>query len=415
MGKPVLFVNGNNLADVTGGGSSYLRVHARAARRLGFEPHIFCPAPRDGVSETDFGIVHLVASPFRPFGALTVALHTPRLAASVKRFLSTREGPHLIHCMIWLRIGLIARRRLGRKGVKVVAVNGLYTTADSECSAKVRGLSEAHGIRQRLRYQAEMLWTSLVVEREERQVYHEADLLTYNYDSVRRLFQERHGEGAEMRKLPYTSESAFLYEGVEIEAHKERPIAAPRLANLDAPLIIAVSRHDPRKGVDTLLRALAILRESGAIFRACLIGHGPLLEPHRKLARRLELDDVVTITGWVPDPFDYLRHADIFVLPSLQEGSGSLSLIEALQAGLLIVASNVDGIPEDVTDGDSALLVPPGDAIALSHTLWRALTDPNLRIRLRRRARETFVEKFSAEAFTNALQTLYAELGFNNE
>jgi hypothetical protein len=85
MGNPVVDVNGNNLADVTGGGSSYVRVHARAALRLGFEPHIFCPAPRDGVLETDFGVVHLVASPFRPFGALMVARNVPALGRGTDR------------------------------------------------------------------------------------------------------------------------------------------------------------------------------------------------------------------------------------------------------------------------------------------------------------------------------------------
>jgi glycosyltransferase involved in cell wall biosynthesis len=263
-----------------------------------------------------------------------------------------------------------------------------------------------------------MLWTRLVVEREERQVYHKADLLTYNYDSVRRLFIERHGEGVEMRKLPYTSESAFLHEDAE-ESLRGRIEAPSCLTDWrgtdslsDAPLIVAVSRHDPRKGIDELLRALERLRASGGRFRACLVGHGPLLESHRRMARQLRLDDVVMITGWVPDPFAYLCHADIFVLPSFQEGSGSLSLIEALQAGLPVVASNVDGIPEDVADGDSALLVPPGDTIALSHALTRAMTDLDLRIRLQRRARETFVEKFSAQTFTAALRDLYAELGF---
>lgn len=95
-----------------------------------------------------------------------------------------------------------------------------------------------------------------------------------------------------------------------------------------------------------------------------------------------------------------------------QEASGALSLIEAMQAGVAIVASNIDGIPEDVSDGDSALLVEPDNVEQLSQALARALTDPEMRGRLRRRARETFVKKFSAETFTSALRSLYAELSF---
>ncbi len=410
MGRAIVFVNGNNLAGATGGGSSYMRLHARAALRLGFEPHIFCPAPEDDLLTTDYGTVHLVASPFRPFGALMSVAHSPLMAASIERFLSTREGPHLIHSFIWVRAGLIARRRLRRKGVTTITVNGLYTTAESEFQAKSSGASADYNIRQRLRYRAELLWARLVIEREERRVYRGADLLIYNYDSVRRLFQERHGEGALMRKLPYTSETIFLNEDI-----KERPVAPAELAALqprDAPLIVSVSRHDPRKGLDVLLRALARLRAAGARFRACLVSHGPLIHAHRRLAAQLGLNDVTLITGWVPDPFAYLCHADIFVLPSIQEGSGSLALIDALQAGLPIVASGVDGVPEDVTDGDSALLVEPGDESALSGAIERLLADQALRRRLARRARETFDEKFSSDALIGALRSTYAELGF---
>jgi glycosyltransferase involved in cell wall biosynthesis len=412
MGRVIVFVTGNNLAvSMGGGGTGYMRAHARAALRLGFEPHIFCPAHKGGLLSTDYGTVHLAPSPFRSFGAMMSAVHSPFVAACIERFLLSlkgREERRLIHSFIWLRAGLVASRRLRRKGVNALTINSLYTTVGHECHAKVRGLSESHDARQRLRYRAEMWWTRLVVEREERDVYRNVDLLTYNYDSVRKLFLDRHGEGAAMCKLPYTSESAFLNQEAKVAPPSELLSLQPR----NAPLIVSVSRHDPRKGLDVLLHALARLRQSGARFRACLVGYGPLLESHRRLAERLGLNDVTVITGLVPDPLAYLCHADIFVLPSLQEGSGSLSLIEALQAGLPVVASGIDGILEDVTDGDSALLVESNNVDQLSRALARALTDAELRARLRRRARETFVEKFSPETFTNALGDLYAGLGF---
>jgi glycosyltransferase involved in cell wall biosynthesis len=412
MAKPIVFVIGSNPVEALGGGASYARLHARAALRIGFEPHIFCPAPQAGLLTTDFGVVHLVASPFRPFGALMSACHSLLLARSIERFFSTRAGPHLIHCFIWWRAGVIASQRLRRKGVEALTLSGLFTTANHEISAKLRGLNSAHGASQRCRYLAEALWTKTIIELEERHVYRESHLLTYNYDSVRKLFLDRHGKGVEMRKLPYTSEAAFLR---ETQAESTKPVAPHPLAALKqpaAPLIVAVSRHDPRKGLDVLLHALAHLRATGVEFRACLVGGGPLLESHRRLAQRLQLEDVTAIVGWVPDPFVYLQHADIFVLPSIQEGSGSLSLIEALQAGLPVVASNLDGIPEDVTDGESALLVEPGQAVALSQALAQLINDAGLRQRLACRAREVFVEKFSPAVFTEALRATYAELGF---
>ncbi|HKQ78887.1 MAG TPA: glycosyltransferase, partial [Blastocatellia bacterium] len=243
----------------------------------------------------------------------------------------------------------------------------------------------------------------------ERRAYRESEFVLINYESVRRLLLAHFGERLNLRRVPYCSESAFLREDGAAP-----PAIPPELASLepkDAPLIVSVSRHDPRKGVDGLIRALARLRTAGVKFRACLVGGGGLLEPHRRLAESLGLGSETLITGSVADAYAYLRPADVFALPSLEEGSGSVALLEAMQAGIAVVASDVDGIPEDVTDGDSALLVEPGNISALSRAIERVLADTALRHRLAGRARETFDERFSPDALTSALQEIYAGLG----
>jgi glycosyltransferase involved in cell wall biosynthesis len=421
MGREIIFVTGRNPAHGKGGGSSYVRAHMRAALRAGFEPHVFCIDERYGVSEEAFGTVHRVVPPFllrRAIAGLerqkgffahwlagfalspySAALHSRRLAASIERHLHGRPGPHLIHGFYtWGCVGLEVRARRGRGSADIVVVNSVYTTARHETRAKTRGADT--NLLHRAVFRAERLWIDLAVRRQERLTYTQSHVVLLNYDSVRRMLLAEHGAGAEMRKAPYSAETAFT---------RESP-AAPR-AEADAPLIVSVSRHDPRKGIDVLLRALSTLRAEGVRFRACLVSGGPLLTGHRRLAERLGLADVATFTGWVADPAPHLHGADVFVMPSLQEGSGSLALLEALQAGLAIVATNVDGIPEDVKHGESALLVEPGDADALRHALARTLTDAALRARLRRNARKAFEQRFTAEAFSDALGKLYAELG----
>jgi glycosyltransferase involved in cell wall biosynthesis len=430
MAKEVVFVTGRNPTEGKGGGSCYVRAHMRAAMRAGFEPHVFCIDAEAGTTQENFGFVHRVVSPLlskAAFGApkaarserffahwlaafalspYAVVAHAGRLAANVERFLSARAGPHLIHGFYtWGCVGLDVRERLQCRGVETVVVTSVYTTAGHEACGKTRG-ADRENLLYRAVYRAERLWIDCVVRRQERRAYTESRLVLLNYDSVRRLLLVEHGEGAEIRKTPYSSEAAFLSDDAPGTAPPlERPDAAS-----DAPLIVSVSRHDPRKGVDVLLRALAALRDAGVRFRACLVSGGPLLESHRRLAERLRLADVTTFTGWVADPHPFLRRADVFVLPSLQEGGGSISLLEALQAGLAIVASNVDGIAEDVRDGENALLVEPGNADQLSRALALALTDADLRERLRRRAHQTFGESFSAETFSAAMGRIYAEL-----
>jgi glycosyltransferase involved in cell wall biosynthesis len=102
----------------------------------------------------------------------------------------------------------------------------------------------------------------------------------------------------------------------------------------------------------------------------------------------------------------------VFVLPSLEEGSGSVSLLEAMQGGVAPVLSRIDGIPDDVRDGESALLVEPSDAALLASALARLLADAPLRQRMARAAHECFIKRFSAEAFVADLRMNYERLGF---
>jgi glycosyltransferase involved in cell wall biosynthesis len=247
-----------------------------------------------------------------------------------------------------------------------------------------------------------------VVARYERQQFRRA-LVLVNYESVSRLITAQFGPAINFRYMPYCAETAFQQDELQRRS-SEAPESIRKLHLPEAPLIVTVSRQDPRKGLDVLLHALASLRAKGVSFRACVVGCGVLLENHRKLAEQLGLMDVTAFPGWVEEPFDYLSHADLFVLPSLEEGSGSVSLLQAMQAGVAIVASNVDGIPEDVTNGDSALLVEPGNAFALGQAIEQLLIDVDLRGRLAQRARAVFEESFSAEALTEALRRLYGEL-----
>src|SRR5262245_10819310 len=394
MSKEIVFITGRDPSQGKGGGSSYVRAHARAALRAGFEPHIFCVEERDEVAEEDFGFIHRVASPILPHWAMkalpsgrperfleqwlaafavnpyTAPVHTPWLVAGVEKFLSKRAGPHLIHGFYtWGCAGLAVRERLRRRGVEAVVVNSVYTTAENEARARTRRAADSGSLRQRAIFQAERLWIRYIVKRYERRAYTKSQLVLLNYESVRRLFLSEHGPGAETRKLPYSSEEAFLRDGAAEAIPEPEPISALQPRN--APLIVSVSRHDPCKDVHVLIRALAELRVRGVRCRACLVSGGPLFSTHQRLVERLGLTDVMTLTGWVSDPYPYLRSADVFALPSLQEGSGSVSQLEALQAGAAVVASNVDGIPEDVSDGDNALLVEPVNVAALSCALER--------------------------------------------
>lgn len=160
-----------------------------------------------------------------------------------------------------------------------------------------------------------------------------------------------------------------------------------------------------------LIEALTLLHGARVPFRACLLSGGPLLEAHIEMVARAGLGEAIVVTGNVEVPGAYLGQADIFALASLQEGSGSLALLEAMQAGLAPVVTSVDGLIEDVEHEANGLVVPPGDPGALAAALRRLIEDAALRRLLAAGARETFEARFTAEHLTRELGALYKEAG----
>ena len=162
--------------------------------------------------------------------------------------------------------------------------------------------------------------------------------------------------------------------------------------------ILSVARQYPRKDTATLLRALPDVRRAVPGARLRIVGGGPELPELRALASTLGLGDAVQFEGAVPDD-DAVRRAffeaDVFCLPSRQEGFG-IAFLEAMAAGLPVVAARAGAVPELVQDGETGLLVPPGKPGALSETLVLLLQDRELGARLGRaglrRAREYDLE-----------------------
>ena len=144
----------------------------------------------------------------------------------------------------------------------------------------------------------------------------------------------------------------------------------------DARVLLAVCRLEPQKGVDVAIRALRELPDTWLV----VLGEGPQREELEELA-----DERVYLPGRVPDVAAWLRRADVLVHPVRWEGFG-LAVLEAMLAGVPVVASNVSSLPELL--GDAGLLVPPNDPSALAAAVNRV--PPDLGERGLERARAEF-------------------------
>jgi glycogen synthase len=166
----------------------------------------------------------------------------------------------------------------------------------------------------------------------------------------------------------------------------EGPFEDP-FSGVGRPRVLFVGRLAPQKGVDTLVAAAGLLKDPCA--QVLLVGDGPERKALERETERLGVGDRLHFVGFVTHDRlpAAMAHADVLVLPSLYEELGTV-LLEAMQAGLPIVASETGGILDVIEDGVNGLLVPPGDPEALARGIDRILSDGDLARRLSEGAQE---------------------------
>lgn len=184
-------------------------------------------------------------------------------------------------------------------------------------------------------------------------------------------------------------------------AHDGPP--AERLAA--GPVVGSLGRFTDQKGFDALVRALPALPDATLV----LVGDGPERGALEALAAQLGVAERLVVTGWTADARRHLPSFDVFALPSRWEGM-PLVILEAMHAGLPVVASDVGSVAEAVRDGETGYVVAPGDEATLHARLAALIDDPALRRRLGARARAVAAECFTAEAMARRYEAVYRDV-----
>ncbi len=199
------------------------------------------------------------------------------------------------------------------------------------------------------------------------------------------------------------------YRGGAKQRQRQTIYARYRL-NPDLPLIGTVANLlEHRKGYDTLLQALKLLKEDGVPLQAIFCGQGPDRAKLEKQCQALHLHEDVRFAGFVAEVYDLLTAVDIFCFPSRDEALG-LAVQEAAHAGCCIVATRSGGVPEMVEHGTSSMLSDEGDAVALASNLQLVLNDVPLRQRLAANAKTHVAQNLSVEKMVTDTAQVYAQL-----
>ena len=179
------------------------------------------------------------------------------------------------------------------------------------------------------------------------------------------------------------------------------------------PLILAVGRLIAKKGFADLIRACGLILERGKSFQCEIIGEGPLENELRGQIERLDLQNLVALSGAKPqrEVRQRLAAANVFVLPSVVDPEGGMDnlptvIMEAMATGLPVVSTNIGGIPEMVVENETGFLLEPGDVVGLANAIEKVIDDRVLAQRLGHAGYQRAHEFFSIEKNVRELYAL---------
>jgi len=205
--------------------------------------------------------------------------------------------------------------------------------------------------------------------------------------------------------------SATVANGVDVEAQDLALVGAPvrREAlglTADALVVGSVARFDPVKNLGALVGALARLAPREPRLTLLLIGDGADKARLQALAARARLGPRVVFAGWLEDSARACPTMDLYAAPSLKEGL-PLALLEAMAAGLAVVATDVPGHRDVVRDGETGLLVPAGDEGALAEAIGALAADAARRRRLGSAGRQRVLREFGVAPMVAKTAEIY--------
>ncbi len=387
----------------TGGMNVYVRDLTRELGRMGVGVDVFTRSQDEHVPHVlhDLGhgnrVVHIPAGPERPLAKSDLPSHLPTFAAGVQRFARSKGLRYdLIHSHYWLS-GLAALDLRDRWNVPVVQMFHTLAVMKNRVARAADERSSEERLQGELRVLRQADWVVAATPAELAQIQ-----WLYQTDTDKVVVIPPGVDTSRFYPIPKDEAKEFI----------GRP--------LQGCLVLYVGRIEPLKGIDTLLEAVAILRQEGFldINPICLaiIGGDPHVSRERMdaemgrlkaLSGKLGIGDLVMFLGRRnQDTLQYYYSAaEVVVVPSHYESFGLVAL-EAMACGAPVVASETGGLAFLVRDGETGFHVPAGDARALAERLMQLMKDEALRSRIGRQAAE-YARGFSWSVVARQIADLY--------
>jgi glycosyltransferase involved in cell wall biosynthesis len=201
-----------------------------------------------------------------------------------------------------------------------------------------------------------------------------------------------------------------IHSGIEMTEYDNPvdPIAIRRSLQVpvDTPLVGAVGRLNAQKHPLNLIKAAELIHEKRPDIHFVWVGDGPLLEAALKAVRAANLHEVFHFPGYRADISQIMKCLDCFALPSLWEAF-PLTVLEAMAAGIPVVATNVDGVPEAVIDQETGILVPPQISTELAKGILHILDNPEISLSMGQAGNDRVKQMFTRGKMLEKLEQVY--------
>jgi glycosyltransferase involved in cell wall biosynthesis len=209
-----------------------------------------------------------------------------------------------------------------------------------------------------------------------------------------------------------------IYNGIELDEYRpnDKEVGSQKSEvrrefelSKNVPVIGAIGRLVWQKGFEYLIQAIPDIVRDVPNAKFLLVGDGPLRERLEGLAESLKVKERIIFTGFRSDIKKILFAVDLLAIPSLLEGFPMVTL-EAMAMTKPIVATNIDGITDQITDGVNGILVPPKNPSALAKAAIRVLNDRKLATTIALSARKRVEQEFSVEKMVAETEKVYMSL-----
>jgi L-malate glycosyltransferase len=295
-------------------------------------------------------------------------------------------------------------RQIARNRIDIVHAYNFYGNVFAVPPARLMAPVVIASIRDRSPY------LTALQKRVQRYACHFADRILVNAEAVKDWLITEEGYDPTNIVVIRNGVDMARFDGAPAGERIRREFGLPT----DSRLVVVVSRLARLKGIEQFLHAASALKARYADVRFLIVGEPSPPDPAylrelHQLAETVGVTDRVTFTGRRSDIPAVLSAATVAVMPSLNEALSN-ALLESMAAAAPVVATRVGGTPEAMSDGDTGLLVPPGDVAAIVEAVSRLLDDRELACRLGGAARTQITERFSVDRMVHATEDLYADL-----